>query len=279
MIIRRLPRIGAVVLFAVCYLLITLFPTFVMAQGFGFSNLSVAISIVSKDESIVEGDILGRTEAGGVIRTTTDFDPSMIGVYYSNATIVYHSGNGGIPVAIQGFVPVNVTTLGGNIEPGNYITSSNISGKGKKAAAARGQVLGIATTGLNESNGTPIEFEGAQIQAGTVFVNINIRAGDLESAGLATNIVDQLGLLLLRNVETPERGETFFRFIIAGLVAAVAIIVSFVTFGRNITRGLEAIGRNPLARAQIQAMIVVNILLIAAVSIGAIILSLAIIRS
>ena len=79
------------------------------------------------------------------------------------------------------------------------------------------------------------------------------------------------------NIRTGEQAEKIIRVIIAAIIVLVTVLINFYTFGRNITKGIESIGRNPLARVSIQSMIILNIILIAVVSIGGIILSLVII--
>ncbi len=61
-------------------------------------------------------------------------------------------------VGLSGRVPVKVTTKNGEIKPGDYITTSDISGVGMRATEA-GRVIGKALTGLSdESEGTVIVF-------------------------------------------------------------------------------------------------------------------------
>lgn len=57
-----------------------------------------------------------------------------------------------MPVALNGRVPVKVTNENGNIEPGDYITTSaTIPGAGMKATAS-GQVVGQALSGFEDSD-------------------------------------------------------------------------------------------------------------------------------
>lgn len=259
---------------------ITTLPARIHAQEDVLINsVNYALSYVSSDPDVVTGDIVSLRSDQRVSRSTIEFDPEVAGVLYPDATIVYHSGNEGIPIAISGVIRINVTTLGGPIEPGNFITTSAVPGKGQRTDSPRGHILGTALTSFGENDGTQIQLEdGTQIRQGTVLVKLDIRPGDIQSVGIASKVVDQIGSLLLKNVATPERSEVFFRFIMAGLIAIISISIGLFTFGRNITRGIEAMGRNPLARTQIQAMILLNVGLIALISIGAIILSMAIIR-
>ncbi len=51
-------------------------------------------------------------------------------------------------VGLSGRVPVKVSTKNGDIQPGDYITTSDIPGVGMKATEA-GRVIGKALTGLS----------------------------------------------------------------------------------------------------------------------------------
>ena len=54
-------------------------------------------------------------------------------------------------VGLSGRVPVRVTTKNGGIKPGDYITTSDISGVGMRATEA-GRVIGKALTGLSDES-------------------------------------------------------------------------------------------------------------------------------
>ena len=259
----------------------SLIPAQIMAQQEVLINsMSFALSYVSSDTELAPGDIVSLRENQTVTRSSEEFDPNVLGVFTPDATVIYHSGNEGVPIAINGVVEVNVTTLGGIIEPGRFITTSTIPGKGQATEAPRGHIIGTSLTSFGKNDGTAFQLEdGTQLRQGTVQVKLNIRPGDIQSVGLASKVVDQIGSVFLRNISTPERSEIFFRYIMAGLVATIIVGVGFISFGKNITKGIEAMGRNPLARAQIQAMILLNVVLITIVSIAGIVLSMAIIRS
>ncbi|OGK54824.1 hypothetical protein A3B56_01100 [Candidatus Roizmanbacteria bacterium RIFCSPLOWO2_01_FULL_45_11] len=258
----------------------TLIPTAIMAQQeVPINSMSFALSYVSSDADISAGDIVSLREDQTVTRSSEEFDPNVLGVFTPDATMIYHSGNDGIAIVVNGVVDVNVTTRGGTIETGTFITTSTIPGKGQATDAPRGHIIGTSLTSFGENDGTVFQLEdGTRFRQGTVQVKLNIRPGDIQSVGIASKVVDQIGSVFLKNISTPERSEAFFRYIMAGLVSVIAIGVGFISFGRNITTGIEAMGRNPLARAQIQAMILLNVGLIAIISIAGIVLSMAIIR-
>jgi F0F1-type ATP synthase membrane subunit c/vacuolar-type H+-ATPase subunit K len=51
------------------------------------------------------------------------------------------------------------------------------------------------------------------------------------------------------------------RYILAAIVVAASFILGFSTFGRSSRKGIEALGRNPLAQGSIKAAMVFNMLL------------------
>ena len=165
-------------------------------------------------------------------------------------------------MAREGKVSVNVTAENGPIKAGDYITTSKIPGKGQKATELTGYVVGRSLESLN----------GPQ---GRVEVALSIGPAVIISKG---NILDQLGLALIKNVQKPEGAALFVRYVTAGLTAILITLFAFNNFAKNITKGIESVGRNPLARQQILFIVVINIILIGVITLGGLILSLAIIR-
>jgi F0F1-type ATP synthase membrane subunit c/vacuolar-type H+-ATPase subunit K len=51
------------------------------------------------------------------------------------------------------------------------------------------------------------------------------------------------------------------RYLLAFLIAIIAFVLGFIYFGRVVRVGIEAIGRNPLARRMIQITMLFNILI------------------
>lgn len=239
---------------------------------------SFAVAKIIDDTEAKTGDIISFTAEGKFIRTATSFDPYLYGVIGDTATVVYYPTEQGVPVIRNGEALVNVTTLTGDIKPGDYITSSSIPGKGQRTSIRDGSLLGVALSAFKEGEGTKTQYEEREISLGSVRVMLDIGPAAEGSAGNVSKLVDQLALSLLKNVQTPTGTNSFFRFLLATLIAIAGIAIGFGSFGRNVTRGIEAIGRNPLAKRQIQAMIILNIGLIGFISIAGIILALAIIR-
>ena len=229
-------------------------------------------------EDAVNGDIVSLNEEGLLVRSKVESDTKMFGVVNQNPSLVVR-GKSGLPVSRSGQIIVNVTTLGGPVIPGDYITSSVIPGKGKKAQDISGYMLGVALEPFTETDGTETDFEGKKIREGTLRVEVGIGPASpvlIKAQGGLFGTFKQLITNAFYNLSVSQKLDKIIRYFIAGLVALSVLFLNFFTFGKNISRGIEAIGRNPLAKYAIQSMIIVNVLMIVAVTIGGVFVSLAI---
>jgi uncharacterized membrane protein (DUF441 family) len=107
------------------------------------------------DNSISNGDIVALTSTGvsQVKKTSIPYQTSTLGIISTKPGLVIGETDGtGKPVIVglSGRVPVKVSNLNGAIKPGDYITTSSISGVGMKATDP-GFVIGKALTALTES--------------------------------------------------------------------------------------------------------------------------------
>jgi hypothetical protein len=119
--------------------------------------------------SAQKGDIIsyvnGKNDRFSV--ATKENDKKIIGIYSSNPTLTLNDPNSGIPVALQGRVPVNV--VGEAIEKGDYLTSSNIPGKAMKAQGSS-YMIGRALESFSGGSGSVI----CLVETG--WKNLNMRA-------------------------------------------------------------------------------------------------------
>lgn len=229
-------------------------------------------------EDAASGDIVSLNQEGLLIRTQVENDTRMFGVVNLNPTLVIR-GKSGLPVSRSGQITVNITTLGGPVIPGDYITSSLIPGKGQKASQLSGYMLGVALEPFAETDGVETDFEGKKIREGTLRVEVGIGPASpvlIKAQGGIFGTFKQLLANALYNLSVSQKLDRVIRYFIAALVALTVVFVNFFTFGKNISRGIEAIGRNPLAKYAIQSMIIVNVLMIVVVTIGGVFVSLAI---
>lgn len=243
-----------------------------------FRSLDIAVTH-SLSDTAKPGDIVSIAAESGILEPAKiAYDDKMFGVVVETPAFVIKTADS-LPVSRTGVAIVNVSTLAGNINPGDFITSSSIPGHGQKADNLGSYMLGIALEKFDQGTGTETDFANRKIYIGQMRVEIGIGPASpvlIKASGGLLGTVKQIAASLLYNISVSRNFEKIIRYIVAALVSVVVIFINFNTFGKNITKGIEGIGRNPLAKFSIQSMIVVNVVLIAIVTLGGIILSLAI---
>lgn len=227
---------------------------------------------------ILDGDIVSLIPGSDKLtRAIVEYDEQMFGVIVLNPEIVYRRVDEGLPVMRHGEAFVNITTLNGDILSGDYITSSSVPGFGQKATELAGFVLGKALTSFTATEGAQVRVKDTNVASGQVKLALGIGPASpvqVRASGGVFGTVRFVTSSLFSTIATSRQAERVVRIILAAFIAVLTIFVNFRTFGRNITKGIEGIGRNPLARGTIQSMIILNIILIGGVTLGGILLSL-----
>ena len=150
-------------------------------------------------------------------------------------------------VITRGIAAVRVTSSNGDIKKGNFLTSSNTEGLAQ-LASKNGYVLGTALEDMTSGNdGTGI------VQA---VINIHPASGmnKSTSSNLIQFIRDGLTVPVFEPLES-------FRYLLAGIMVIIAFTLGLLYFGKSSRAGIEAIGRNPLAKSTIQFTTILNVLL------------------
>jgi hypothetical protein len=155
-----------------------------VAEYIDASAGTVADDVVVADpnnaEAVTTSSIPYDTSAVGVVTNgTSGFQ--MLNPHYGQA---FNGLNGesdpnAVPMAVTGRVPVNVTGEGGNIVPGDYITTSSTAGYGMKADQA-GAVIGKA---LGYFDGSSSSDKGTVL----VLIDLSYYAGPAESSMVQNN--------------------------------------------------------------------------------------------
>ena len=233
--------------------------------------------------ALVEGtvnnhDIISYGSEQNVFRASRSFaDESMFGVIVDDPVLYMESQSfldeGARPVVRYGEVIVNVSTLGGEIMPGDIITTSLIPGVGQRTNPKDASyILGFALEGMT-SQGESVEFEGKEYLLGTV--PITLRIGPYltkEGIEFVSSGKDYESVIanIAKNEMTSNEDEVnafkVFRYLLAAVVAITSLIVSVSRFGETFKQGVVSIGRNPLARSQIRSILFWNVLLIVLVT-------------
>lgn len=217
-------------------------------DSFAQTNSSgIAISIPLQGEAS-DGSII-CTDSEGFKACDTEFSTSIYGVVNNNPTaaIIDSELESSQLVLTTGIVRVRVGPEGGNILEGDFITTSSTEGLGKKAER-NGYVLG--------SSLEDVEFADGETEK-TVLVAINIHPSSVLS-GNRNNLLQILRKGLAAPIFDPLDS---LRYFLAALIAVMSFGMGLYYFGRVSKSGVEAIGRNPLARKMIQFSIFINVLL------------------
>lgn len=211
-------------------------------------STGAATSIVVQNEDVEPGDIIILSEDGNYFLSSKAYDSRMVGVIVRDPAVAFNDLNleNSVFLISQGETFVNVSTVNGNIKKGDFITSSSVPGIGQKADVS-GQVLGIALQSY--------ESESPD-QVNDILVQLDIKP----------NVVSDVKVNLIeawrKGSEAPFLTPlTSLRYILAALVTAGAFVVGFSSFSKASGKGVEALGRNPLAESTIKKGMVFNMIL------------------
>ncbi len=221
------------------------------------SSSGIAIVAPISDPDAQDGDII-CTYSDGNKRCQESYSTSILGVISDHPSAIINDPDlpSARPLINSGIAQVRVSLANGSISEGDFITTSEIAGVGQKAVRG-GYVLGTALQDYSSDN--PQEI--AKIQ---VLVNIhpaNIAGG---RGNLLQFIREGITVPVFEPVES-------LRYILASLMVIISFSLGMIYFGRSSRTGIEAVGRNPLAKRVIQLTIFLNILLtivIVAVGLG-----------
>ncbi len=206
----------------------------------------VAILTEIADTSAKDGDIISYTKSG-YVPTTIPYDPMIYGVLTDKpaVTLEDQADENSHYVLANGKAYVNVTTVNGPIKEGDLITSSKTKGAGQKATI-NGYVLGTAIEAYSDTD---------QKKIGKILVSLHPGFSS-ETVALRSNLLENFNVALATPFLSPVNA---FRYTIAGLAGLLSLALGIWFFGRVASRGVEAIGRNPLAGRQIMVSIVFNV--------------------
>lgn len=224
----------------------------VSAQITGIPGLVNNIEIA--DDQAVVGDILSNT-GEGIFRSASGYDAQMIGVVVESPVISIGEKTGQtVPVISSGRAMVNVTAGNGAIKAGDFITSSDTAGVGQKGTAA-GYMLGKALVSYEDTS------QSGKIP---VLVNIGYFSAKPDTAGFWGSLLDFLNRLLQEKENLP----LILRYLAAALVAIATFGFATFSFLRFMRNGIEAIGRNPLAKRVIIWGMIINALIVGLLAIA-----------
>lgn len=223
-----------------------------LAEGLGVAQ---SLSIPGKD--IKDGYIISASNTGYSLSQSA-YDSGMVGVVTDNPALLVRVKNkeSVYPVSSSGTVSVFVTAENNPIKKDDLITSSEKPGIGMKAAET-GFVLGTALE----------DFQPANSEIGKIKVALNPRyVVSAKSAGkISKSLKDAFSLSTIAALERPS---DVFKYVFAGGLILVSIVLGVLIFGRSAGLGIEALGRNPRASVKITTGIIINVFITVAIIIG-----------
>lgn len=227
-----------------------------MAQDGDFSVFeNMAHYYKIEGDGIDDGDVVSLVDDKYVLSSTA-FDRDLFGIVNLEPAVGLKdtAGNNMKPVVTNGTVRVNVSSAGGNIEIGDWVTSSDKPGIAMKATRP-GLALGTAMEAYSSSNAD---------ETGKIRVALAIRyVTALDGQEIQERSLSEVAQDLLRTGAATIVNEpnTWLKYLIAALVVLFSILFGFMVFGRSAIQGIVAIGRNPLARNSILLAVSFNIFL------------------
>lgn len=170
-----------------------------------------------------------------------------VAVDANKSLLAADSDTGKVQVATSGSVIAYVSTLNGDIKPGDQIAVTPFEGIGAKSTPG-GQVVGLAQTGLNKKTAGAVDKtitdnkkQGHHMYVGLVRLNIGVTTAALSSS---TNLN---GLQRVTKSLTGHSVPTV-RIAVSMTILVVALLAIITLMYTSIYGGIIAIGRNPLAK-------------------------------
>lgn len=219
----------------------------VNAQG-----IAIETPVVADETDIISGMIVSY-DNGDYRLSNAPFDPSMVGVIVDDPAMFLDTDTiadgTGRYILETGETSVLVNGENGTINVGDFITASSSEGIGMRAPFS-GVILGIALEEAMFDSG-----DNETIKEIGVLVGVRSAIQDTQpTSNLLSMLRSSSNSFLISPLSS-------LRYLLAAIVAIGTFILSFGTFGNISGKGIEALGRNPLARSSIQFGIIVNFVL------------------
>ncbi len=244
--------------FFFCCIFFLTFGGSILAQEIVFSP-GTAIQMEVDDRGAEEGDIISK-EDGRLVRASTSYDENIFGVVAANPVMIIGRDSAeSLPIITSGITLVRVDGDYEAIKKGDFITSSENAGVGRKALYP-GFVIGRAMEDLESGEGF-IE----------VFVDPRSVVIDEEEPWEEVTFWEAIG----RIISAVERDvPQVLRYLLATVFVTASFIFGLYSFSRTLKEGVKGISRNPLAKGSIRFAMILNLIGILVISLSGIALAL-----
>lgn len=248
-------------------LIILLMPFAVSAQILPETVSYGVAQIVEIKDPQVSAAMIVSTSKDGFFLTTKEYDENIYGVVAELPAITFIDTDDYAQkqqVVTTGNALVQVSAENGPIQEGDPITSTTKKGIGMKATKP-GMVVGTALENYNPQN---------KEEVGKINIKVEVRYFSFQAVNSSLLDVFKLSLFTAANEQPP----IFFKYFTSGLVVIGSILLGFYFFGRVAAKGVDALGRNPLASKMIQLGIIINVIITIATIASGLIIAIIILR-
>lgn len=218
-------------------------------QGYGADtplDAGTIVQLTGKDAKQVK--IATQTELQNMFGVTVD--RNRLQVTLSNEALKNETF-----VAVSGTYDVLVSTQGGAIASGDYVTLSSVNGVAMKASTEEKTVFGranapfdgkgttLGTTTLKDTTGKT----NKTVKLGMVPVTIDIRRNPNEKSTKVDvpEVLERIGQAIAEKEVSPIRIYLSMGITVISLIAAIAVLYS------GVRSGVISIGRNPMSKKSI----------------------------
>lgn len=216
-----------------------------ISQGFSTTDKNLAIgSIVSMEKNSIDS----------VVAATNNNADSIIGVVINDGSslITFSDGKSSqVQVATNGYQPVLVSDINGEVYQGDPITASPIKGVGMKATS-NSKIVGTAQGSLADSVGnskqeyTDSDGNKQTITLGQVNVQVNVSIYNKQPE---KTIIPQA----LQNLANRMAGKNVstLPIIISAAIFIITLIIVCVIIYSMIRSSIISVGRNPMSQSAV----------------------------
>lgn len=237
----------------------------------------IAYHVLVDDPNAGDGNIVALED--GIYRLSSqEYDDKIVGVVATNPSLVVDllGRDDSLPMVSSGQTYALVNGSNGPIAIGDFIAASSRPGVGMKA-----EKLGIVLGQALETFAPASPADEAKI-----LVMINVQqsgvVSDSEKAeDLSLEVVAKKSIFDILSVvksASDVKSIDAFKYVLASIVVVCSILFGYYTFGRVAQSGVEAIGRNPLAKKTIMAGVAFNVLISIVIIMSGIVVAFLIIR-
>lgn len=221
-------------------------PLFWVNTAYAQTSEGVAVYVPISETDAQDGDIVSLSEKGFTL-SREDYDANMYGIISENPAVAFENEQKkeGKPVLRAGRVYVRVSGQNGPIKKGDLITSSKRAGIGQKATRS-GIIVGLALENFESGNKDDVGKIFVALSIGYSAIGGRLNLLELIKTGAGAPFLTPLGSL---------------RYLLAALVVIISLVLGFISSGRIVKAGIEALGRNPLAGKLIEFTVFLNIAL------------------